>query len=99
MNYARAIRIARAVSGLQQKELAQKAKLTSSYISLVETGKRSPSIASLSKISRALEIPEHLLTLLAADSDDLDKVNPAEIESVARSLMRVLLESSDIDTL
>lgn len=93
MNYGKALRIARAASGLRQQELAKKAGLTSSYISLVEMGKRNPSVGAIRKLSRALEIPPHLLTLLATESKDTDLVDPTEITNLGDSLLRLLLRT------
>lgn len=91
MNYGKALRIARAVSGLQQQELAERAGLTASYVSLVEMGKRNPSVGAINKLSRALQIPQHLLTLLAMEPSDTDLVDSKELENLGESLVRLLL--------
>ncbi len=93
MNYGKALRIARAASGLQQQELAKKAGLTASYVSLVEMGKRNPSIGTLRKLSRALEVPPHLLTLLATETQDTDLVDPKEVAVLGDSLLQLLLRT------
>ena len=71
MNYGKALRIARAVSGLQQQELAERAGLNASHISLIEKGSRKPSVAAIEKLSKALEMPESLFTMLAANQETL----------------------------
>jgi len=71
MDYGKALRIARAIAGLQQKELAELAGIDPSHISLIEVGKRKPSVDMVEKLAKALQIPEHLFTLLAAESEDL----------------------------
>jgi transcriptional regulator with XRE-family HTH domain len=91
MNYGKALRIARAVSGVQQQELAERAGLTASYVSLVEMGKRNPSVGAINKLSRALQIPPHLLTILATEPEDTDLVDTKELESLGESLVRLLL--------
>ena len=48
------IRKRRLAKGLTQKELAEKADVTESQISQIETGKRKPSFETLLKISEAL---------------------------------------------
>jgi transcriptional regulator with XRE-family HTH domain len=93
VNYGRALRIARAISGLQQQELANKAGLTASYVSLVEMGKRNPSVTALRKLSQALEMPPHLLTLLATEPGDSDLIDAKEMESLGESLTRLLLRN------
>ena len=49
-----AIRAARKDAGLSQEGLAEKADLSTVFISRVERGKESPSVDSLVKIARAL---------------------------------------------
>jgi transcriptional regulator with XRE-family HTH domain len=91
MDYGKALRIGRAIAGLQQKELAELAGVDPSHISLIEIGKRKPSLDAVSKLSKALQIPEPLLTLLAAEPEDLDTKDPKEIERAVQSLAHLLL--------
>jgi transcriptional regulator with XRE-family HTH domain len=91
MDYGKAFRIARAITGLQQKELAELADIDPSHISLIEIGKRQPSVVMVGKLAKALQIPDHLLTLLAAEPDDLDMENPKELERAAQSLAQLII--------
>jgi transcriptional regulator with XRE-family HTH domain len=91
MDYAKGLRIARAISGLQQKDLADKAHLDSSYVSLIEMGKRKPSLKAVRALSEALNIPASLLTLLASEAEDLTLTDPAELQEVATALAKLLL--------
>ena len=95
MDYGKALKIARAIVGLQQKELASLAGLAPSYLSLIEMGKRKPSVSAIRKLSHALKIPAHLLTLLAAEEDDLTLVDAGELQRAGESLARLLLTSGD----
>ncbi len=79
MDYSKAVRIARAVSGLQQKELAKKAGLDPSHVSLIEKGARKPSVGAIEKICKALGIPEPLFTMLAAETRDLKGMNEQDV--------------------
>ena len=97
MDYGKALRIARAAAGLQQQELAKKAGLTPGYISLVEMGRRNPSPGALRKLSRALGIPPHLLTLLATEPEDADLLDQREIESIGNALLRLVLNTRPND--
>src|SRR6266542_5415607 len=94
MDYGKAVRVARAISGLQQKELADRAELNSSYVSIIEMGKRKPSLKAVRALSNALELPPDLLTLLGTEPEDLALADSAEVEEVAKSLVRVLLAES-----
>lgn len=91
MDYGKALRIARAIAGLQQKELAGLAEVDPSHISLIEMGKRKPSVGTVQKLARALQIPEHLFALLAAEPDDLDLKDPEELQRAVQSLAQLLL--------
>lgn len=90
MDYSKALRIARAATGLQQREVASRSGLDPSHISLIEKGKRQPSIEAVGRISQALDIPDYLLTLLAAEPEDIAGIEPTELARVAESLTRFL---------
>jgi transcriptional regulator with XRE-family HTH domain len=53
---AEQIRLVRSKKGLSQEELAFRAGLHRTYISLVERGKKSPTIDCLIRISAALDV-------------------------------------------
>ena len=91
MNYGRAVRVARAIAGLSQKQLAIRARLDPSHVSLIEKGARKPSTAALAKICDALEMPAHLVSLLAAEQHDLRGIQPEEFSRIAHSLTSLLL--------
>jgi transcriptional regulator with XRE-family HTH domain len=90
MDYGKGIRIARALAGIRQKQLAKLSGLDASHISLIEKGKRQPSLAALEKLSKALDVPQDLLVLLAASPNDLKSRTPGEIHRVAESLASML---------
>jgi transcriptional regulator with XRE-family HTH domain len=50
------IRRAREEAGLSQEELADKAQLHRTYISLLERNKKSPTLAVLARIAAALDL-------------------------------------------
>ncbi|HEV2327696.1 MAG TPA: helix-turn-helix transcriptional regulator [Verrucomicrobiae bacterium] len=56
------IRAKRKGAKISQEKLAEKAGLSTVFISRVERGKESPSVDSLVKIAKALEISVHDLT-------------------------------------
>src|SRR6266446_2904672 len=91
MNYGKALRIARAIAGLQQRELAERAGLNPSHVSLVEKGSRNLSVGAIEKLCEALDIPEPLFNMLAAERDDLKGMSEKQIESIGGYLARFLL--------
>lgn len=92
MEYGRAIRVVRSAHGLSQRQLAERIGHSSSHLSLIESGKRNPSLKLLEEIASSLTVPMHLLTLLASDVGDIDDPKHAEqIADVAMALLRVLV--------
>lgn len=54
--FGKALRKLRKQAKLSQENLAQKAGLDRTYISLLELGQRSPTLSTMLSISRALEV-------------------------------------------
>lgn len=94
MNYGKALKVARAIAGLQQKDLARRAGLDPSHISLIELGRRKPSPVALERMSQALGMPPHLLMLLAAEPKDLRLADPTELKLATESLANLLLKNA-----
>jgi transcriptional regulator with XRE-family HTH domain len=100
MNYSKAIRVARSLADLSQGELADRAEIDRSYLSLIESGKRQPTVETIEKIAQGLKMPFHLLSLLGSEQADIQKANPGQIESLSLALTKLLMqvdsdESSD----
>lgn len=93
MNYGKAIRIARSIADISQGELAERSGLDRSYLSLIESEKRKPTIETLQNVSKALEIPFHLLTLLATEKEDTKRINEEQVLGLAKQLTHLLLET------
>jgi transcriptional regulator with XRE-family HTH domain len=90
MDYGRALKICRAALELNQQDVAKRAGITNSYLSLVEGGKRSPSLATLEKICKAMRVPPHLVMLLAAGPQDIPGPEREKLGEVAKSLLQLL---------
>lgn len=90
MEYGRALKICRAAVELSQQDVAKRAGITKSYLSLVEGGKRSPSLATLEKICNAMRVPPHLVMLLAAGPQEIPGPEREKLGEVAQSLLRLL---------
>jgi len=71
MNIGIAIKIVRTELGLSQERLSQLTGLSQTSISQIENGVKSPTKKSLSKICKALEIPEAVLYILGMDKSDI----------------------------
>lgn len=93
MNVGRAIRIARAHKGLTQSSLAEESGLSLSYVSLVEQGKREPSLSALKGLTAALGLPLNLLVFMASDSDEVVGV-PQDVRDRLNTIVLRLLEET-----
>ena len=93
MNYGKAIRFVRSSRNLSQKQLAKLARLDPSYVSLIEKNQRTPSIRALQRITKALRVPLHLLTLLASEREDLTNISTEQATELGRQLLGILLDA------
>ena len=91
MNYGDAVKKARGIRGLSQRELAKEAGLDPSYVSLIETGRRAPSTKALESIADALGVPLYLLGFLGSDEDDLRGIDKASADALGRQLLEVVV--------
>ena len=89
MQIGKAIRILRSAKGRKLNELAERAKVSNPYLSLVETGERQPSLDVLRRISVALDIPIELLILVGSETGDRLKTGDKVIKSVVDSLEKL----------
>lgn len=92
-DYAKAFRIIRAAFGLKQSELAERMPISSSQLSLIEAGKRQPSLKVIDSLATAVGIPAALISLLAAQPQEMEKQPDADISDLARALLRLLVSA------
>jgi transcriptional regulator with XRE-family HTH domain len=92
-DYAKAFRIIRAAFGLKQSELAERMPVTSSQLSLIEAGKRQPSINVIDGLAKAVGVPAVLISLLASQAEEIEKKDDADISDLARALLRLLVHA------
>ena len=98
MNYPKAIRVARALADVPQRELARRIAIDASLVSMLESGKRRPSLATLEKIAAALGIPFHLFTLLASEPEDVRDADQNVVHQLAIGLTKLLLDGEEDET-
>lgn len=65
--FGRTISELRREAGLSQEELADRCNLHRTYISQLERGLKSPSLATIEKLAHTLQKPPHLLIKAAED--------------------------------
>ena len=91
-DYAKAFRVIRAAFGLQQADLAERIGISPSQLSLIEKGKRQPSLRVIEKLASVMRIPTSLVTLLASSPDELADEDTSDL---ARALLRLIVSASD----
>jgi transcriptional regulator with XRE-family HTH domain len=93
-DYAKSFRIIRAAFGLRQSELAARLDITASQLSLIEAGKRQPSLRVVNALASTLGISVALVSLLATSPDDVAYKRDEDISDLARALLRLLVSVS-----
>lgn len=92
-DYAKAFRIIRAAYGLRQSELAARMPVTASQLSLIESGKRQPSLRVVEALGRAVGVPAALISLLASNPQSIDFEADQSIVDLSGALLRVLISA------
>jgi transcriptional regulator with XRE-family HTH domain len=64
-DYGHAFRVIRAANGLDQREVAILLGMTAGHVSLIESGKRLPSLETLHAFARAMDVPVSAVVYLA----------------------------------
>jgi transcriptional regulator with XRE-family HTH domain len=98
MNLGRAIKLCRTQKNLKQSQLAKKAKLSVSYLSLLEQEKRDPPFSTVEKIAGALDVPVSILMFLATDKEEISEISPELAEKLAYTALRLISSNSDEST-
>jgi transcriptional regulator with XRE-family HTH domain len=87
MNYAKAIKVLRAAHGLRQCDLAEKAHVDKSYLSIIEGGRRRPSIRMIETLSKVLGVPVFLFMLFASEDRDLRGVDVRHVRALGDEVL------------
>lgn len=97
MKYGRAIRQVREARGWSQRALARELGVAPSYVSLLESGKRSPSARMLESIATTVEVPIPVLMLLAAEASELRGIPVKEAQALSKQLLAILSSQTRAD--
>ena len=93
-DYAKAFRIIRAAFGLRQAQLAARMPITASQLSLIEAGKRQPSLRVVNSLAAAVGVPTAMVSLLAANASEVESRTDKDISDLASALLRLLVSVS-----
>lgn len=88
-NIGHVIKVLRTASGLKQKDLAQSAGIKATYLSLVESGKKEPSLNVLRAIARVLNVP---LRMLFWESESLPEMSSVKEQDSLLKIKRLVFE-------
>lgn len=92
MNIGHAIQLARSKRKLSQTQLALRADISVSYLSLLERSKRDPPLSTLKRISNALGMPIEILFFLGAEGGELGALNRELAGQLAYTALELLNE-------
>ncbi|MCX7068457.1 MAG: helix-turn-helix transcriptional regulator [Methylococcales bacterium] len=95
MNISKALKLCRTQKGITKTELAEKADLSISYLSLLEQGKRDPNLSTINKLCIALNIPASIFMFLASDVNELNGISKELAEKI--SLTALQLMTADVN--
>jgi transcriptional regulator with XRE-family HTH domain len=90
MNIGHAIRICRSAKRLSLDELAENAGISQSYLSMMESGKRKPTLSSIEKVAKALGVPTPILLFLAADKGELQGLDEETVNRLSAAVLNVV---------
>ncbi|WP_256244023.1 helix-turn-helix domain-containing protein [Burkholderia ubonensis] len=88
-----AIKMCRTRRSLSQAELAGLAGCSISYLSMLESNRRDPSLSTLKSIAGALRIPTEILFFLGSDRDELAGMDKELSGQLARTALEMLSDT------
>lgn len=86
----RAIKLCRTQRGLNQTELAQAAGISFSYLSLLERGKRDPTMSTIENLANALAVPVIMLIFLAEDDAGKAALSAELLEKLSYKTLQLI---------
>lgn len=94
MNLGKAIKLCRVQRDLTLTELAQRAGISRSYLSLVERSMRDPTFSTVESLATALEVPISILVFLAADGEELEGISGDLAQKLSYTALRLIGDSN-----
>lgn len=95
MNIGKSIKLCRQQKSWNQAELARRADISISYLSLLERNDRDPNLSTLQNIASALGIPLSVLMFLSAEDDELSCLSSEVAEKLSWITFKLIQESKD----
>lgn len=91
MKIGKALKLCRSARDLSLEIVAERAGISTSYLSRLENDKREPTLAMIGKVAEALDIPVPVVVFLAAEPGELkgmDKKTEQRFAELALDLIR-----------
>ena len=99
MNLGNAIRFFRTQRVMTREVLADKANLSTSYISLLEQNKRDPAFSTIENIANQIGIPTSILLFLISDPAELSSLEQQLAEKMSYTALQFIIEKASEPTL
>jgi transcriptional regulator with XRE-family HTH domain len=96
VDIGRTIRVLRQAKGLQLKEVAASAAISNPFLTLVEKGERSPSLAVIRRIANALKVPVEALIMLSHPGDTGFSTTNELAQRIVSSIQRLSLAEENL---
>jgi transcriptional regulator with XRE-family HTH domain len=90
MEIGHALKVCRSAKKYSLDELAARTGLSQSYLSMIESGKREPTLSSIGKVSKALGVPTAILLFLAAEKGDLKGLDAETSRRLSAAVLDVV---------
>ena len=90
MNIGEAIKFARHARSLSQRDLSLLSDIAVSTLSMIEAGKRQPSVSALTRLTKELNIPFVALAFLAQSEEELEKLDAELVKVMSQHFMGML---------
>lgn len=91
MKIGKALKLCRSARDLSLEIVAERAGISTSYLSRLENDKREPTLAMIGKVADALDVPVPVVVFLAAEPGELkgmDKKTEQRFAQLALDLIR-----------
>jgi len=90
MHISKTLKLFRTQKGMSKTELAEKANLSISYLSLLEQGIIDPNLSTIDKLCVALSIPASIFMFLASDANELDGISKELAEKISLTTLQLM---------
>lgn len=92
LNVGLAIKSIRSIYDMRSKQLAENLDISPSYLSEIETGRKTISLQLLNKFSKYFKLKPSTVILIAESIAEMKEMNESKIDS-QNKIMKIIIES------